>query len=54
MKWSKSLLPGGKFILELFLRQSGFNYSAFRLFTKNCERIKRKFQGEENFKETGN
>ena len=42
---NKFLLVGDKFMSEMHLRQSGFNYSAFGPFTKNKERI-------QNFKET--
>ena len=38
---NKLLLPGGKFIIELHLRQARVNYSARGLFTKHCKRIQR-------------
>ena len=41
------LLAGDKFMPELHSRQSGFTYSACRLFTKHRERIQK-------FSETGN
>ena len=44
---NKVLLVGDKFTPEMHLKQPGFTYSAFGLFTKNKERIKR-------FMETGN
>ena len=40
------LLAGDKFMLEIYLRQPGFTYNAYRPFTKNKGRIKK-------FKETG-
>ena len=43
---NKFLLAGDKFMLEIHLKQPGFNYSACRSFTKNRERIQK-------FKETG-
>ena len=43
---NKFLLAGDKFMLEMHLRQPGFNYSACGPFTKNKERIQR-------YKETG-
>ena len=39
-------MAGDKFMLEIYLRQSGFTYSACRPFTENKERIQK-------FKETG-
>ena len=42
----KFLLAGDKFMPEMYIRQLGFTYSVFGLFTKNKERIKK-------FKETG-
>ena len=36
------LLAGDSFMLEMFLRQPGFTYSACGTFTKNKERIKKK------------
>ena len=39
------LLAGDKFMPEMYLKQSGFTYSACGLFTKNKERIQK-------FKET--
>ena len=42
-----SLLAGDKFMSEMHLKQPGFTYSAFGLFTKNKERI-------EKFMQTGN
>ena len=41
------LLVGDKFVPEIHLRQLGFTYSAFCLFTKNKEKIQK-------FEETGN
>ena len=41
------LLTGDKFMLEFYLKQQGFTYSACGLFTKHRERIQK-------FKETGN
>ena len=46
MNENEFLLAGDKFMLEMHLKQSGFTYSACRLFTKNKERIQK-------FKETG-
>ena len=43
---NKFLLAGDKFMLEMYLKQLGFTYSACGPFTKNKERI-------EKFKETG-
>ena len=43
---NKFLLAGDKCMPEMYLRQSGFRYSACGPFTKNKEKI-------ENFKETG-
>ena len=43
---NKFLLAGDKFMLEMYLRQPGFTYSACGPFTKNKERIQR-------YKETG-
>ena len=43
---NKFLLAGDKFMLEMYLKQPGFTYSACGLFTKN----KKTFQ---KFKETG-
>ena len=43
---SKFLLAWDKFMPEMFLRQSGFTYSACGPFTKNKERIQK-------FKEIG-
>ena len=40
------LLARDKFMPEMHLKQTGFTYSACRLFTKNKERIQK-------FKETG-
>ena len=40
-------MTGGKFMLELHLKQPGFTYSAYGLFTKHRESIQR-------FRETGN
>ena len=45
-KVNKFLLPGGKFMPEMHLKQQGFTYSACRPFTKNKKRINK-------FKETG-
>ena len=36
---NKFLLTGGKFMLELHLKQPGFTYIACGPFTKNRERI---------------
>ena len=44
--FNKFLLAGDKFMLEMYLKQPGFAYSACGPFTKNKERIKK-------FKETG-
>ena len=44
---NKFLLTGDKFIPELYLKQSGFTYSACGPFTKNCERIQ-KFREADN------
>ena len=44
---NKFLLTGGKFMLELHLKQPGFTYSAYGPFTKHRESIQR-------FRETGN
>ena len=44
---NKFLLAGDKFLPEMHLKQPGFTYSAFGLFTKNKERI-------EKFLPTGN
>ena len=38
---SKYLLPGDKFMPEMYLRLPGFTYSVCGLFTKNKERIKK-------------
>ena len=46
---NKFLSAGDKFIPELHLRQSGFNYSACRPFTKHHERIQ-KFRKAGNLK----
>ena len=35
------MLPGDKFMPEMYLRQPGFTYSACGPFTKNKERIKK-------------
>ena len=43
---NKFLLAGDKFMPEMYLKQTGFNYSACRPFTTNKERIQK-------FKETG-
>ena len=43
---NKFLLTGDRFMPEMYLKQSGFTYSACGPFTKNKERI-------ENFQETG-
>ena len=43
---NKFLLAGDKFMLEMHLKQPGFTYSAWGLFTKNKERFQK-------FKETG-
>ena len=37
---NKVLLAGDKFMSEMYLRQPGFTYSAFRPFPKNKENIK--------------
>ena len=44
---NKFLLPGDKFVPEMYLRQPGFTYSTCGPFTKNKERIQK-------FKQTGN
>ena len=44
---SKFLLVGDKFMLELYLKQPGFTYSACGQFNRNEERI-------EKFMQTGN
>ena len=44
---NKFLLVGDKFMPEIYLKQSGFTYSAFGQVTKNKERI-------EKFMQTGN
>ena len=44
---NKFLLEGEKFMLEMYLKQPGFTYSACGPFTKNKERIER-------FMQTGN
>ena len=44
---NKCLLVGDKFMPEMYLKQSGFTYSVYVLFTKNEERIKK-------FMQTGN
>ena len=44
---NKFLLPGDKFMPEMYLRQPGFTYSTCGPFTKNKERIQK-------FKQTGN
>ena len=44
---NKYLLTGDKCMLELYLKQPGFTYSACRPFTKHRERIRK-------FTETGN
>ena len=38
---NKLLLAGDKFIPEMHLKQPGFRYSDYSLFTKNRERIKK-------------
>ena len=43
---NKFLLAGDEFMLEMYLKQLGFTYSACGPFTKNKERT-------EKFKETG-
>ena len=43
---NKLLLAGDKFIPEIYLKRSGFTYSAYGPFTKNKERTQK-------FKETG-
>ena len=43
---NKFLLVGDKFMLEMYLRQLGFTYSACGPFIKNKERIQK-------FKQTG-
>ena len=40
----KFLLAGDKFMPEIHLKQPGFTYSAYGLFPKNKQRIKR-FKG---------
>ena len=44
---SKFLLPGGKIMPEMHLKQHGFTYSACESFTKNKERVQK-------FMQTGN
>ena len=46
---NKFLLTGGKFMLELHLKQLGLTYSACGPFTKHRERIK-KFRETKNLK----
>ena len=41
---NKFLLAGDKFMLEMHLKEPGFNYSACRPFTKNKERIEKLMQ----------
>ena len=48
---NKFLLPGDKFLPEMYLKHSGFNYSACEPFTKNKERIQ-KFKGTRDTKYT--
>ena len=36
---NKLLLAGDKFILQMYLKQSGFTYSACGAFTRNKQRI---------------
>ena len=38
---NKLLLAGDKFMAEMYLKQTGFTYSACRSFTKNKERIQK-------------
>ena len=44
---NKFLLAGNKYMAEMHLKQHGFTYSACRPFTKNKERIKKKFEIQE-------
>ena len=44
---NKFLLAGNKYMAEMHLKQHGFKYSACRPFTKNKERIKKKFEIQE-------
>ena len=44
---NKFLLTGDKFMSQLHVKQPGFNYNAYELFTKHCARIQK-------FRETGN
>ena len=47
---NKSLLAGDKFMPEMHLRQTGFNYSACGPFTKNKQIIKKIMQtGDTNY-----
>ena len=41
---NKFLLVGNKFMPEIHLKQPGFTYSAYGLFTKNKERIEKFMQ----------
>ena len=42
--WNALLLAGDKFMPEMYLKQSGFNYNACGIFTKNKERIEKFMQ----------
>ena len=42
--WNAFLLAGDKFMPEMYLKQSGFNYSACGIFTKNKERSEKFMQ----------
>ena len=47
---NKFLLAGGTFIPEMYLRQSGFTYSACGPFTENKQRIQKFMQtGDTNY-----
>ena len=46
-KINKFLLAGDKFIPEMYLRQSGFTYSACWTFAKNKERIQKLKEGRD-------
>ena len=47
---NKFFLTGNKFILEMYLKQPRFTYSACGLFTKNKERIRKlKETGDTNY-----
>ena len=47
---NKFFLTGNKFMLEMYLKQPRFTYSACGLFTKNKERIRKlKETGDTNY-----